>query len=738
MKQWKIILILISLLPLLYSYCFAEELDIIWSKLCEGRQLNRRASFAVNSMQRTTDNGYIIVGHSGNKGDYDVLLMKIDENGDSLWTRTYGEEGNNYGIEVQQTLENGYIISAHGGRMGGKEHFCGLLKTDANGDTEWTKMYAGYINSFQLTLDGGFIICGDIDLCCGADRNVFLAKTDKKGNVVWEKKYGGSKSARGGMVKQTLDGGYIIVGDICSLDENKKDVYLVKTDSLGNATWTKEYGGEKDDVGFCVQQTVDGGYILAGYTESFGAGRGDVYLIKTDGNGNELWKRIYGGKIREEVYSVQQTSDGGYIFAGKTSSFGNRGFNLYLIKTDKNGDSLWTATYGYKPNEDGKSVWQTKDGGYITVGNVGPGRICLVKTDGNGNIIWTKIYGGTEHKHYHEIGVASDGGYVFTGSTTLGQSSDMDVFLLKANPFGDTCWSRKYGGRNDDVGYSVQQDNDGNYIIVGWTRSFGVGKSDVYIVKTDGNGDTIWTRNYGGEDLKEGFSLCCRDTEGYLIAGQTRSFGAGKYDIYLLKVNTDGDTMWTRTYGGEDDERGLSIQGTSNGGFIVAGWTKSFGAGDWDVYLVKIDSKGDTVWTKMFGGEHMEVAYDVKETNDSGYIVVGEKRKRSKADIYLIKTDRNGDTLWTKIYDASRWDSPRSIQQTTDRGYIIVGITAGKTFPLVYVIRTDKEGNILWEKTCGEEATSDEGISVQKTYDGGYIILGEIGGNRYLIKMKAD
>jgi len=361
----------------------------------------------------------------------------------------------------------------------------------------------------------------------------------------------------------------------------------------GDTLWTRTYGGSADDEGWSVQQTTDGGYIITGYTDSFGAGHYDVYVVKTDANGDTLWTRTYGGSNYDEAKFVQQTADGGYIVTGFTSSFGAGSMDVYLVKTDADGDTLWTRTYGGSIDDEGWCVQQTADGGYIIAGTTnsfgaGSMDVYVVKTDANGDALWTCTYGGGDWDVGWSVQQTTDGGYIIAGNT-MSFGAGGDVYVVKTDANGDTLWTCTYGGGDWDEGWSVQQTTDGGYIIAGRTESFGAGEADVWLVKTDANGDTLWTRIYGGSNYDEGWSVQQTTDGGYIIAGLTDSFGGGSMDVYLVKTDADGGTLWTRTYGGKSgDDMAGSVQQTTDGGYIIAGLTDSFGAGSVDFYLLRI------------------------------------------------------------------------------------------------------------------------------------------------------
>ena len=377
-------------------------------------------------------------------------------------------------------------------------------------------------------------------------------------------------------------------------------------------------------------------------------------FISLSTNAQITFEKTYGDIYFDRGYSVQQTNDGGYIITGSFADSNSIYFsiisNVYLIKTNSLGDTLWTKTYGGKLCSEGYSVQQTNDGGYIIAGMT---NYCVI------------------------------------------DSPTIDVFLIKTNSLGDTLWTKTYGDTYDDIGYSVQQTSDDGYIITGSTFSFGAGLEDVYLIKTNANGDTIWTKTYGGTSHDYGRSVQQTTDGGYIIAGNTTSFGAGGIDVYLIKTNANGDTIWTKTYSGTDWDESRSVQQTSDSGYIIAGLTKNFGGAIF-VYLIKTNTNGDTLWTKTYGGSESDAGYSVQQTSDNGYIITGYTYSfgAEMGDVYLIKTNENGDTLWTKTYGGIYNEKGWSVQQTSDGGYIIAGGTVILASWDVYLIKTDINGNV--------------------------------------------
>lgn len=358
--------------------------------------------------------------------------------------------------------------------------------------------------------------------------------------------------------------------------------------------WTRYYYQADScyDVGYCVDQTGDGGYVMVGHSKRRclpDTADYDVFVVKTDGNGDTLWTRLYDEDGQDdEAYSVQVTNDDGIIICGRSMHQGNT--DVYLLKLDSGGNYLWSNFYDLNFDDGGMEVQQTSDGGYIVTGYAStPNQaddVCLVKTDAAGNMIW----------------------------------------------------QFKYGGYLDDWGFSVKQTADGGYIVAGWTASFGNGAEDVYLLRMDGSGALLWSATYGGNSYDDGFSIQITSDGGYIIAGRTQSYGAGSFDAYLLKTNASGFLLWTRTFGTNNFEDAQSIELTSDGGYVMAG---SAAPGYNQVYVIKTDAQGILDWDTTYGGADNEYGYCVRETNDGCYIVSGRTYSYSTAswdvDYYLIK-----------------------------------------------------------------------------------------------------
>jgi hypothetical protein len=370
-------------------------------------------------------------------------------------------------------------------------------------------------------------------------------------------------------------------------------VFLLVAIGHAQNTFFKTYGGDRTDEGFDVEQTVDGGYVIAGMTRSYGPGYSAVYLIKTDASGDTIWTRTYGGTGSEGGYCVEQNNDNGFIIFGRTTSVKSGSRSIYMIKTDVDGDTLWTHIYGVGIGWSGQ---QTLDGGYVISGHNFQSGI-LIKTDANGDTLWTRTYNVYIIGCGYDVQQTVDGGYIMSGE--MGGLAA----LVKTDPEGRIQWYRHFGAKKLDRGYSVRQTTDGGYIMTGIQYIPGPMESSsrIFMVKTDAAGDTLWTRKLGSKN-SYGNSIQQIEDNGYIITGYDDSF------ISLYKTDKHGNLLWKKLfyYGW-----GQSVRQTNDGGYIITGVNYVNGKGG-EVFLLKTDNNGNMTGINNQNGNRKELPKNFK------------------------------------------------------------------------------------------------------------------------------
>ena len=399
----------------------------------------------------------------------------------------------------------------------------------------------------------------------------------------WVQNYGGLNWDSARAVIETSDGGYALAGTCNYKYGVTTDFWLVKTNAAGNMEWNKTYGGTEDEAAYSLIATSDGGYAIAGTTKSFGAGNYDCWLIKTDAAGNVEWSQTYGGGADEAAYSLIATSDGGYALAGFTRSFGAGGMDGWLIKTDAAGNMEWNMTCGGAEDDVAYSLVNASDGGYALAGVFNcsenwwitsyidfdwGGDFWLVKTDAAGNMAWNMTYGGAGHDGAHSLVATSDGGYalagVWNGTYDWEEPHAGAFWLVKTDAAGNMEWNRTYIDYTQPFGeahwgneyaYSLVATSDGGYALAGawnyvqlWSTWSSPYHSGFWLVKTDGLGNEEWNQSYGGGAMDLAYSLIATSDGGYALAGVTTSFsvGDGQFlagdvgDFWLVKTDENG------------------------------------------------------------------------------------------------------------------------------------------------------------------------------------------------------
>lgn len=410
--------------------------------------------------------------------------------------------------------------------------------------------------------------------------------------IQWQKSFGGSNNETAKSIVQTPDGGYITAGFSKSSDGNAtinqgdNDFWVVKMDALGTFQWQKSLGGSGDDQANSICTTSDGGYVVAGFSNSsngditLNKGSSDYWIVKLNALGNIVWQKTYGGQAQDIATSVKQTTDGGYIVTGYSSSSngditGNHGQNTtdyWVVKLDSSGNLQWQKALGGTSNERAFEIQQTSDGGYIVSGDTyssnsgdvsstafGSGRdFWIVKLGSTGNITWEKRFGGSGEDNAYSISQTSDSGYIVSGTTTSingnisFNNGQGDFWIIKLDALGNLQWEKALGSLTYDQAYSVKQTPDGNYIATGYLSSnTGVAESEplastqYWIVKLDTLGNLLWHKSYGGSGNEAAYSIISTTDGGLAVAGYSNTNpnsgdvtgNHGQFDFWILKLS---------------------------------------------------------------------------------------------------------------------------------------------------------------------------------------------------------
>lgn len=360
------------------------------------------------------------------------------------------------------------------------------------------------------------------------------------------------------------------------------------------------------------------------------------------------WAYTYGSSNNEVPYCVIQGSDGGYLAVGYSNSFGSGGYDYWLNKLDNTGSLTWQKLFSTAQTDIAYSVLQTIDGGYLIAGesaimSAPNSDILLIKTDSSGNSIWQTLYRSGYPSKFGDIQQTSDDGYILIGST-LTNVSTSDVWVIKLNSTGNVAWQNVYNLGDNEYGRAIRQTSDGGYIIAADALYNFSEYSNIWVIKLTSTGNVSWQLTYGIGDEHANVIKQTSDG-GYIVGGTTTNYGAGNKDIWLLKLNANGYSTWQKTYGGFMDDVIYSLQQNSDGGYIFAGYTDSAEPDNRDAIVVKLDPNGNILWQKRYGGSYQEEATSIHPTNDGGFIIGMHTYSygSGSSDFLIIKTDSSGN-----------------------------------------------------------------------------------------------
>ncbi|WP_046758967.1 hypothetical protein [Kordia jejudonensis] len=448
----------------------------------------------------------------------------------------------------------------------------------------------------------------------------------------------------------------IIALSACSSDDGNNtsegETPIIPVGFVGEIDWLKTIGGTEEDTAQDIVLTPDGGYAIVGFTKSIdgditdhSSEQNDYWVTRLDADGNILWSKTYGGSADDRGEAIESTSDGGFIITGYSRSADedvntNNGFyDQWIVKLDAGGNIQWEQSLGFSGSDQAFDIIQTSDGGYFTTGFLD-----ITASGGQGNVGRPNTPSGSFDMPEHGVG---------------------EFWCHKLDANGTIIWSRYFGGTNNDRSYATLETNDNHFILAGSSESddFDVtssqGSYDFWVVKISNTGDLIWQKSYGGSGIEIGYDIEKTNDGNYIVVGDTRSADGnianlkGSSDFWVIKISdTDGSLLWERTYGGTDFESARAVTVLQDGGFAIAGSAKSNNTdvnanyGQNDIWVIKISDNGNLTWEKNFGGSQLDLAYGIIETTDEKLVVVGNTQS-SDGDINTNKGIK--DALIIKI-----------------------------------------------------------------------------------------
>jgi hypothetical protein len=785
------------------------DLTVAWQ-----RTFDRDAYDRAYSVLQTTDGGYVVGGSSYIGNRFQPWILKLNSDGTLAWQRLYVGGNSSEPVAIQQTMDGGFIMGSTMSYPINGTNWTNyrVTKLNPDGTFAWHKIYSWGSGTFTVcqsikqTTDGGYIVTGNTgnEIYGGY---IWVLKLNPDGTVAWQKSYGGTTlGTQADSIQQTFDqagnpDGYIVSGATESFGAGSSDVWVLRLNLDGSIAWQKAYGGAGAERGRAVLQSFDDqgnpdGYVVAGWTSSFGVSPASIWVLKLNLDGSLASQKTYGGgSFYYRGFDIEKSSNGGYVLAGWAGTdeyLDGHSAHAWVLKLDQNleildcglmgsSQAMVTSTAATIPynswivSEPSVTTTDTtvvpQDSsiqeaivcaagetnyppvlnpiGNMTVNEEEILTFTVTASDGNpGQILsysasnlppganfntsthtfsWTPVQG--------QAGTYPDVLFTVTdnGSPPLSDSEAIAIIVRPKLLVGTEQWAISYGpgasGCSSIEPTFNSQGNANGYIVGGITNTFGIGGLDIWLLRLDLQGNILWQKTYGGSGDENTQSTLQTADGGYVVLGDTFSFGGGDRDIWVLKINSDGSVAWQKTYGGAGAENPKVIQETNDGGYILTATTSSYGMGGSDIWILKLNPDGTVAWQKTYGDSGNDEACSIQKIADGGYIAL-VRNVDPGGGIRILKLNSNGDIVWQKAYQYGPWyyslGETHNLEGNPD-GYVVMGQTfTSQGREDIAVAKLDLDGNVVWQKAYGgpeeELIYGASNSTIQQTADGGFVL----------------
>lgn len=756
-------------------------------------------SDVISSMAKPIDGGLIFAGSTTtfSSGGSDLWVMKSDDSLNFEWQRNFGNASDEFGREIFLNKDEIIII---GQRIYKSSSVIWILAMNHKGEKIWDKIHSIknniILHSIEKIDESGYLITGE-EVTKNNSLQGFIMLLDGRAELVWKKVYGG-KFADGLLQTKKVEDGFISIGYTNSFRENglnvpeatifqrikrifikpklSQEVWFMQLDENGKKVLEKTYGGERIDIGKFIFSPSDSTHLIIGETRSFKKSEGDIWLIEVDENGNEIWNKTYGGKSSNRLTACEKMNNGNYLLALKSKTgglFPSRGKNSKTrnILIDKHGKVVYDAypsdqethfsnricilgekvySVGYKliPFEEQKArfeslinsdlfpeklmasvfeidslgesmnssvfssdrfeygvkLLETRKNNFTAVANVdtynnGENDISFLQFNNEDATIKPNSILETGNQIPKDFEVTSDGGLFVIGEVLSTKYAGIDLFIHRYDRNQNRSWGNEFGGFGNDIGLDAVLSKDGGMITVGSTDSFGRGGTDGWLVKVDGDGNIVWTVSYGGKSLDQFSSISKTKSGDYILSGSTLSQSSNE-DMWVMKIDENGDDIWGKTYGGIDDDYAVSIKEIPSGEFILVGQTRSsIRDNGLNILVSKLNSTGEKLWSSEINGKSDKIANSFSLLNDEkdGFIIIGQLRmKGGQSKILMIKMNQRGKIIWERTYGGNYISEGSSVLDD-GTGLVVMGnhdIDSNGNSEIIF-FKTDYDGKIM-------------------------------------------
>ena len=750
------------------------------------------------------DGNFLQVGYSKSygAGDEDIVVTKINRHGELVWSKALGGSNNDAGHVIVKTSDQAFVIVGNSASYGAGKQDCFIMKLDASGQALWAKTIGGvatdYCRALVETTTGEYLLSGRTQSYGAGDDDLFVIKLDSNGNFLWARTLGGVNSDQSpGLTVLSDADSYLVTGYAESYGAGGKDLVIAKYNHIGTLAWVKTIGGAADDYGYSILQASNGDLYLSGYTASCSEGQTQLFVARVTAFGELRWFKVADSVGSSYGFSIIETSDNQLALVAHIVAPYASNSNVLFMKLSYEGEVLWGKKMGGEYNFRVHRFHEAN--GFVFSGQIAAATSSsqydiaagLLTSQGNlARAAWPSGFNLTEAGivlqscsptvsfqlmsasnimpvvtdislanfardiavgvSWHGVSPASPTAAPVASPTTLlptvMPSTAQPIAPTKLPSFqptiyptpapslrSDTLWTA-VSQDGDTIGRAIISLNNSHYLLTGQSTAYGLGDQDLILVKLSEEGAVDWAKvMLGGSSQDDGHSVVATNDGGYVVAGHTQSYGAGDYDVFVVKFTHDGSISWARTFGHPGYDFVNSVALTRDGGYVLAGTSKYN-----DIYfslIIKLTHSGALSWSQRYqvSGNHAFFDFDyfttVLDSRYGGYIVTGftYNYSSSHSDACLVKLTETGAISWAKSLDASMDDRGYSIYETDDGNYIFSGTIDDDISPRnasVLVAKFTSLGDVEWVKTLGGTGV-DKGLAIIEDKHGDYVLTGE-------------